>query len=63
VYDKEARKNDARNELETALRLKLGFEPARRDLKRLKKLEHFPAQNPPRAAAEWVLSCTLETRK
>ncbi|HTS47040.1 MAG TPA: tetratricopeptide repeat protein [Bryobacteraceae bacterium] len=36
VYEKEGRKQDARNELETALRLKPDFEPARKDLKRLK---------------------------
>jgi tetratricopeptide (TPR) repeat protein len=36
VYEKENRKGDARNEMETALRLKPDFEPARRDLKRLK---------------------------
>jgi hypothetical protein len=36
VYEKEGRKADARNELETALRLKPDFEPAHRDLKRLK---------------------------
>jgi tetratricopeptide (TPR) repeat protein len=36
VYEKEGRKADARNELETALRLKPDFEPARRDLKRVK---------------------------
>jgi len=36
VYEKEGRKADARSELETALRLRPDFEPARRDLKRLK---------------------------
>jgi len=36
VYEKEGRKPDARNELETALRLKPDFQPAKRDLKRLK---------------------------
>jgi hypothetical protein len=36
VYEKEGRQWDARNELETALRLKPDSEPAQRDLKRLK---------------------------
>ncbi len=36
VYEKEGRKADARTELETAVRLKPDFEPAKRDLKRLK---------------------------
>ncbi len=36
VYEKEGRKQDARNELEAALRLKPDFEPAKKDLKRLK---------------------------
>jgi tetratricopeptide (TPR) repeat protein len=36
AYEKEGRLVDARNELETALRLKPDFEAARRDLKRLK---------------------------
>jgi len=36
VYEKEGRKQDAKNELETALRLKPDFEPAKKDLKRLK---------------------------
>jgi tetratricopeptide (TPR) repeat protein len=36
VYEKEGRLADARNELETALRLKPDFEAARRDLKRFK---------------------------
>jgi len=36
LYEKEGRLMDARNELETALRLKPDFEAARRDLKRLK---------------------------
>jgi tetratricopeptide (TPR) repeat protein len=36
LYEKEGRLVDARNELETALRLKPDFEAARRDLKRLK---------------------------
>jgi tetratricopeptide (TPR) repeat protein len=36
VYEKEGRKRDAKNELETALHLKPDFEPAKRDLKRLK---------------------------
>jgi tetratricopeptide (TPR) repeat protein len=36
VYEKEGRIPDARSELETALKLKPDFEPAKRDLKRLK---------------------------
>jgi tetratricopeptide (TPR) repeat protein len=36
VYEKEGRKADAIQELETALRIKPTFEPAKRDLKRLK---------------------------
>jgi len=36
VYEKEGRKADARSELETAVRLKPDFEPAKKDLKRLK---------------------------
>ena len=36
VYEKEGRTQDARNEIETALRLKPDFEPAKKDLKRLK---------------------------
>ncbi|MBZ5608810.1 MAG: tetratricopeptide repeat protein [Acidobacteriia bacterium] len=36
VYEKEGRKPEARAELETALRLKPDFEPAKKDLKRLK---------------------------
>jgi tetratricopeptide (TPR) repeat protein len=36
VYEKEGRIADARSELETALKLKSDFEPAKRDLKRLK---------------------------
>jgi tetratricopeptide (TPR) repeat protein len=35
VYEKEGRLPDAKNELQTALRLKPDFEPAKRDLKRL----------------------------
>ena len=31
VYEKEGRKQDAKNELETALRLKPDFEPAKRE--------------------------------
>ena len=36
VYEKEGRKAEARTELETALRLKPDFEPAKHDLQRLK---------------------------
>lgn len=36
VYEKEGRRQDARNELETALRLRPDFEPAKKDLKRIK---------------------------
>jgi len=36
VYEKEGRKAEARAELETAVRLKPDFEPAKKDLKRLK---------------------------
>jgi superkiller protein 3 len=36
VYEKEGRKAEARSELETAVRLNPNFEPAKRDLKRLK---------------------------
>jgi len=36
AFEKEGRKSDARNEMETALRLKPDFEPAKKDLKRLK---------------------------
>jgi tetratricopeptide (TPR) repeat protein len=36
LYDKQGHKPEARTELETALRLKPDFEPAKRDLKRLK---------------------------
>jgi tetratricopeptide (TPR) repeat protein len=36
AFEKEGRKSDARQELETALRLKPDFEPAKKDLKRLK---------------------------
>ena len=36
VYEKEGRKQDAIAELETSLRLKPDFEPAQKDLKRLK---------------------------
>ena len=36
LYEKEGRLSDARNELETALRLKPDFEAAQRDLKRLR---------------------------
>ena len=36
VYEKEGRKPEAIKELETALRIKPNFEPAKRDLKRLK---------------------------
>lgn len=36
VYEKEGRKAEARSELETAVRLKPDFEPAKKDLKRLK---------------------------
>lgn len=36
VYEKEGRKPDARSELETAVRLRPDFEPAKKDLKRLK---------------------------
>jgi len=35
VYEKQGRKQDAKNELETALRLKPDFAPAKKDLKRL----------------------------
>jgi tetratricopeptide (TPR) repeat protein len=36
VYEKQGRKSDARAELETAVRLKPDFEPAKKDLKRMK---------------------------
>jgi hypothetical protein len=36
VYEKQGHKQEAHAELETALRLKPDFEPAKRDLKRLK---------------------------
>ncbi len=36
VYEKQGRKPEARSELETSLRLKPDFEPAKKDLKRLK---------------------------
>src|SRR5207253_1415307 len=36
VYEKQGRKDEARSELETAVKIKPDFEPAKRDLKRLK---------------------------